>query len=95
MYHNCAIPDCGARIPTSMLMCRRHWFMVPRPLRDRVNDAWSIAPDMRALESPEYMAARQEAIDAVAALLRPSTGTAAESSAASDPSRRDASQENA
>lgn len=63
--HACAIPSCCKQIPTSMLMCRAHWFMVPPAIRTAVNDTWSLAPDMRALENPEYMAARQSAIDAV------------------------------
>lgn len=32
----CAAKGCLARVPSSMLMCHKHWFMVPRTLRDRV-----------------------------------------------------------
>jgi hypothetical protein len=25
-----------ASVPPEMLMCRKHWYMVPKPIRDRV-----------------------------------------------------------
>lgn len=63
--HTCAAPGCVQQISTACLMCREHWFMVPPAIRRAVNESWSIAPDFRALENPEYMAARQAAINAV------------------------------
>lgn len=90
MFYDCAILGCGRRIPTSQLMCREHWFMVPKPVRDRVNAAWWLTPDWRALENPEYMAARQEAIDAVVAKLRPSRGNVSGTSEDSAQNQRDA-----
>lgn len=90
MYHDCAISCCGERIPTSMLMCRKHWRMVPRPIQTRVNDAWWLAPDMRCMESAEYMSARQDAIDAVVAKLRLSTGNVSRTSEDSSQNPRDA-----
>jgi len=30
-----------ARLGTGMLLCRRHWLMVPKPLRDQVWAAWA------------------------------------------------------
>jgi hypothetical protein len=32
----CHALGCLAAIPDSMLMCRRHWYMVPKPLRDAI-----------------------------------------------------------
>lgn len=63
--HSCAARGCCEQISTASLMCKRHWFMVPPAIRRRVNEAWFITPDLRALQNPEYMAARQAAIDAV------------------------------
>jgi len=34
------VPGCGEQIDQSRLMCRRHWYAVPRPLRDRVWLTW-------------------------------------------------------
>jgi hypothetical protein len=36
MAHTCHARNCNAKVPRSMLMCRRHWFMVPKFLRDEV-----------------------------------------------------------
>lgn len=34
--HTCHAAGCSTPCPPKCLMCRKHWFMVPRPLRDRV-----------------------------------------------------------
>lgn len=34
--HRCHARGCTVATKPEMLMCRRHWFMVPKPLRDRV-----------------------------------------------------------
>lgn len=34
--HTCHAIDCGKEVPPEMLMCGRHWFTVPKFLRDRV-----------------------------------------------------------
>lgn len=34
--HTCHIPTCALEVPPKMLMCRRHWFMVPKGLRAAV-----------------------------------------------------------
>jgi hypothetical protein len=36
----CPVPGCGTAIDTSRLMCRRDWYAVPKPLRDRVWATW-------------------------------------------------------
>lgn len=36
--HHCHATGCLVRVNPEMLMCRRHWFMVPKALRDMV---WS------------------------------------------------------
>jgi hypothetical protein len=38
--HQCPGPDCHAIVSAGMLACRRHWYQVPVPLRDRVWSAW-------------------------------------------------------
>jgi hypothetical protein len=45
-----------------MLMCRPHWYMVPRPLRDAVWAAWD---DGYGAETPEHRQAIHAAIRAV------------------------------
>jgi len=36
----CAIPRCRNQIDPSRLMCRTHWYMVPKELRDDVWATW-------------------------------------------------------
>jgi len=36
----CAAPRCHGQIDPSRLMCRTHWYTVPKELRDRVWATW-------------------------------------------------------
>lgn len=36
MAHTCHAVECEVSVAPQMLMCRRHWFMVPLKLRNRV-----------------------------------------------------------
>ncbi|HEX9551842.1 MAG TPA: hypothetical protein VF983_01440 [Streptosporangiaceae bacterium] len=36
----CPIPRCSRQIDPSRLMCRSHWYMVPKELRDQVWATW-------------------------------------------------------
>ena len=61
---NCAIPNCIRTAREGQLMCTKHWWLVPRPIRDRVwraYRAWEHGyGDLKVLRS-----AQQEAVDAV------------------------------
>lgn len=59
--HKCEAQGCTKRVPSEMLMCRRHWFMVPKDLRCRV---W--AGYHRGMDD-EYHVAVAAAVDAVQA----------------------------
>lgn len=61
MSKRCEADNCEKQVPTNMLMCKRHWFMVPKDLRDRV---W--AGYRRGMDA-EYDVAVLAAQDAVAA----------------------------
>jgi len=37
---HCPISGCGDQIDPSRLMCRRHWYMVPKETRDEVWATW-------------------------------------------------------
>jgi hypothetical protein len=37
---HCPVPGCGDQIDPSRLMCRRHWYQVPRALRNQVWATW-------------------------------------------------------
>lgn len=36
MTHHCHAIGCEVRVPPEMLMCKRHWYMVPSDLRAKV-----------------------------------------------------------
>lgn len=61
---NCAMPDCPVPAGEGKLMCRRHWWLVPRPLRAKVwraYRAWEYGyGDIEVLRSTQ-----QEAVDTV------------------------------
>lgn len=73
----CAVPGCGRRIVSGVLMCPGHWHMVPSALR---SDLWRklyaydtsmLLPDVEARKRTveAYRAAKQAAVDAVVAQL--------------------------
>ena len=62
MSHECPAKGCTQAVSPSMLMCRPHWYMVPRPLRNAVYSAWA---DGRGAGTPAHRAAILAAIAAV------------------------------
>jgi hypothetical protein len=38
--HDCPATGCTRRVGRGQLLCRPHWFAVPKALRDAVWDAW-------------------------------------------------------
>lgn len=36
----CDAPGCSVAITRGKLMCRDHWFALPRPLREAIGSAW-------------------------------------------------------
>lgn len=67
MSHRCHAIGCDAEVPPAILMCRRHWFAVPGPLRKRVWRLYRPGQEVTKEPSPEYLAAARAAIEAVAA----------------------------
>jgi hypothetical protein len=55
----CAIATCGAAIPRHLLMCLKHWRMVPKRLGQDVYRTWRNGP------VAEYLKYREQAIAAV------------------------------
>lgn len=66
MSHTCHATGCKAAVPPETFMCRRHWFSLPKRMRDRIwstyrpgqCDDWQI--------SYEYADAAREAVCHVA-----------------------------
>ena len=62
--HQCSVPGCGRSLPLDMLMCRAHWFRVPKALRDEVWAAWR-QYQRGTLGLDELREVQQRATDAV------------------------------
>lgn len=53
MAHTCHAAGCNKHVPPEMFMCRRHWFLLPKPMRDDIwgayrqgqCDDWGISHD--------------------------------------------------
>ena len=56
----CPVPGCKDTHPPAHLMCRHHWYKVPKPLRDEVWDSYR----RDGVLSDRYRQARDEAIKA-------------------------------
>lgn len=56
----CPVDGCVERHDRKMLMCRKHWYSVPKPLRDAL---WKAYREEGVL-SDEYIEARQACIGA-------------------------------
>lgn len=48
-YHHCHAMGCDAKVKPEMLMCKKHWFFVPKVVRDRV---WATYRDGQCDGSP-------------------------------------------
>ena len=67
MAHVCHVYKCEVRVPPSMLMCRRHWEMVPRGLRDAVYASFNPQQCRRGGPAPsrEWLTAARAALNSV------------------------------
>lgn len=64
--HHCHAKDCNREVPPKMLMCARHWRMVPRSLQDAVWATYRPGQEISKTPTLEYLGAAQDAIRAVA-----------------------------
>lgn len=66
--HVCHAIDCTVPVPPRMLMCRRHWRMVPRDVQALVWAEYRPGQEIRKDPTRAYLTAANRAIDAVAAI---------------------------
>lgn len=64
--HTCHAEACTETVPPRMFMCRRHWFMLPKALRDEIWDEYVPGQESRKDPTPEYIDVAHRAIEAVA-----------------------------
>jgi hypothetical protein len=64
--HTCHANGCNNSVPPRMLMCLRHWRMVPRPLQQAVWATYVPGQEIRKDPTGNYLDAARAAINAVA-----------------------------
>lgn len=65
--HLCHAKNCAIPVPPKMLMCLRHWYMVPRAIRVQVWKHYRPGQEVDKQPSREYLTVMKQAIEAVAA----------------------------
>jgi hypothetical protein len=65
MKHHCHIPDCNTVVPPRLLMCARHWRMVPKAQQGSVGLYYRPGQENDKNPSVEYLRAARAAIAAV------------------------------
>ncbi len=66
MSHHCHAKGCSVLVPPKMLMCYRHWKMVPRPLQNEIWRTYRPGQEISKTPSDEYLVAFDNAVNAVA-----------------------------
>lgn len=66
MPHTCHATACEKRVPPSMWGCKRHWFMVPKQIRDRVWATYRPGQEDDWKPTRAYLEAAKAAVVAVA-----------------------------
>lgn len=66
MRHTCHARDCKTAVPPKMFMCKRHWYMVPKHLRDAIWANYRPGQEITKDPSSEYLEVAMQAINAVA-----------------------------
>lgn len=65
--HHCHAKGCPKIVPPKLLMCLKHWRMVPRELQKAVWATYRPGQEVDKRPSEAYLKAARAAIDAVAA----------------------------
>lgn len=65
--HHCHWTGCAAKVPPAMWGCRRHWYMLPIGLRNRIWRTFRPGQEQSKTPSREYVEAAREAQDWIAA----------------------------
>lgn len=69
----CDAPGCRTLVRRGILMCRHHWFQVPKPLREAISQTWAAgqiqAWSANCLEARSFLATKSATASAIAARI--------------------------
>ncbi len=60
-FHHCHWPGCDQQVPPALWGCRKHWFMLPKTIRDQIWLTYRIGQEINGNPSDRYLAAAQQA----------------------------------
>jgi hypothetical protein len=60
MNHHCHWPGCETEVPPAMWGCRRHWYQLPKRLRDRIWETYMPGQEITKTPSAEYVEVAKE-----------------------------------
>lgn len=63
--HVCHATRCNVKVPPKMLMCLKHWKMVPRALQREVWAAYVPGQEIRKDPTDQYLEVQRRAVEAV------------------------------
>lgn len=66
MSHNCHALECVKPVPPRMLMCAKHWYMVPKAIQTLVWRHYVPGQEIRKDPTIEYLEVQRQAVVAVA-----------------------------
>jgi CDP-diacylglycerol pyrophosphatase len=58
--HHCHWPECQEQVPPAMWGCKKHWFMLPKNLRDRVWATYRPGQEKDMRPSEAYLKVAEE-----------------------------------
>lgn len=59
--HHCHWPGCEEQVPPARWGCRKHWYALPKAIRDRIWGAFVPGQEKTLRPNSEYVAAAKEA----------------------------------
>ncbi len=65
MSHVCHAINCKIEVPPEMLMCKKHWFMVPKDIRNQIWEHYRSGQCNDKKPSREWLMAAKNAIKTV------------------------------
>lgn len=65
--HLCHWPGCTREVPPAMWGCTRHWYRIPKPLRDRIWRTYQPGQEISKTPSAAYLTAARDVQDWIAA----------------------------
>lgn len=61
--HHCHWPGCKAQVPPAMWGCHKHWFALPKQLRDQIWSTYNPGQEIHGTPSTAYLVAAQAVQD--------------------------------